>query len=255
MTMNGVGSFSVRPSTVTWNSCIDSSRALWTFGGARFISSASRTLVKTGPFLNSNSLSLRLKMNPPMMSSGRMSGVNWTLLNWSPTHFEKAFATSVLERPGTPSRRTCPLARRQVRMRSVSFSLPTTTFPTSLTTRSRISAPNARASSPAQAGPVKHDRDVADLVVVKVWEGGPAIPVGLVALEGALHRLCLHAVRPQARDGLLPCEACREVGYGLLQGRLQAAEGLAQVRGREPAPPEPQSCETQGGVEDDVQRQ
>ena len=98
--MNGNGSFSVCPSTVTWSSCIDSRSALWTFGGARFISSARRMLVKTGPFLNSNSLSFRLKMKPPMMSSGRMSGVNWTLLNWSPRHFENALAMSVFETPG-----------------------------------------------------------------------------------------------------------------------------------------------------------
>jgi hypothetical protein len=32
-----------------WASCIASSRAAWVFGGVRLISSASRTLVKTGP--------------------------------------------------------------------------------------------------------------------------------------------------------------------------------------------------------------
>ena len=124
-------------------------------------------MVKTGPFLNSNSLSLRLKMKPPMMSSGRMSGVNWTLLNCSPMHFEKAFATRVFETPGTPSRSTCPLARRHVRMRSVSFSLPTTTLLISRTTLSLISAPNARASAALPRGrSAQLVRDIDDLAVV-----------------------------------------------------------------------------------------
>ncbi len=192
MTMNGNGSFSVCPSTVTCSSCIDSSRALWTFGGARFISSARRMLVNIGPRLNSNSLSFMLKTNPPTMSSGRMSGVNWTRLNCRPRHFENAFASRVFETPGTPSSRTCPLARRHMRRRSTSFSRPTTSFPTSATTLSLISAPKARAST-LPGYPSEHVRDLDDLAEVEVWEGRAAVSILFVAPQRRTHPFGLDA--------------------------------------------------------------
>ena len=39
--------------------------------------SASNRLVKTGPSLNSNSRVFMLKIKPPTMSKGSISGVNW----------------------------------------------------------------------------------------------------------------------------------------------------------------------------------
>ena len=49
MTRNGSGTRKVSPPMVTCFSCITSSSALWTFAGARLISSARRRLAKTGP--------------------------------------------------------------------------------------------------------------------------------------------------------------------------------------------------------------
>ena len=54
-TRNGSGSGRGSPSIVTWRSCIASSSAACVFGGVRLISSASSTLVKTGPGRNARS--------------------------------------------------------------------------------------------------------------------------------------------------------------------------------------------------------
>ena len=48
-TRNGRSSGRVPSSLVTCRSCIASSNAAWVFGGARLISSPSRTWVKIGP--------------------------------------------------------------------------------------------------------------------------------------------------------------------------------------------------------------
>ena len=69
--------------TVTWCSCIASSREDWVFGVARLISSASTRLAKIGPGWN---LKTRLppsstRMLVPVMSAGMRSGVNWIRLN------------------------------------------------------------------------------------------------------------------------------------------------------------------------------
>ena len=50
-TRKGSGRAIVSPSTVTWRSCMASSRADWVRGVARFISSAKSTWLKTGPGL------------------------------------------------------------------------------------------------------------------------------------------------------------------------------------------------------------
>ena len=65
------------PSTVTVRSCIASSRADWVFAGARLISSASRSCVKSGPCTKRNWLVSRSKIYEPVTSLGIRSGVNW----------------------------------------------------------------------------------------------------------------------------------------------------------------------------------
>ena len=52
MTKKGSGSLRVVPSIETWRSSIASSSALCVFGGARLISSASTTELKTAPGWN-----------------------------------------------------------------------------------------------------------------------------------------------------------------------------------------------------------
>src|SRR5437879_5219472 len=180
MTMKGDGNFSVYPSIVTCSSCIASRRALCTFGGARFISSARSMSVKTGPLLNSNSRLFMLKMKPPTMSSGSMSGVNWTLLNARPRHFEKAFASIVLETPGTPSMRVCPLASSETSRSSVSSSLPTTTLPTSFSTLVLMSVDIFHTSREYRSEP-QH------LFLDLLRKGRPAVPERLVPLQGKLN--------------------------------------------------------------------
>src|SRR5260370_1192835 len=140
--MNANGSFSVCPSTVTWSSCIDSSR-------------------------------------------------------------------------------TCPLARRHIRRRASSFSLPMTTLPPSLTTLSLISAANARPSAPHRASPSQHVRDLDDLAEVEVGERYATVSILLVAPQGRLHALGLDARRPEAPDRLLPGEPCGKVRDRLLEGQLK----------------------------------
>ena len=54
MTMNGLPSWWLVPSTVTCRSSITSSNADWVFGLARLISSPISTLVNTGPWRNEN---------------------------------------------------------------------------------------------------------------------------------------------------------------------------------------------------------
>jgi len=56
MTMNGFGREWVTPSTETWCSSIDSSRADWVLGEARLISSPSTMLAKMGPGLKTKRL-------------------------------------------------------------------------------------------------------------------------------------------------------------------------------------------------------
>ena len=53
-TKNGSGSLCVVPPTVTWRSCMASSRAAWVLGGVRLISSARMTLANSGPCRNLN---------------------------------------------------------------------------------------------------------------------------------------------------------------------------------------------------------
>ena len=43
-----------------------------------------------------------------MMSDGKRSGVNCTLLKFNPSVFAKALTAVVLASPGTPSKRMCP---------------------------------------------------------------------------------------------------------------------------------------------------
>src|SRR5438445_3587567 len=177
--MNGDGNFSVYPSTVTCSSCIASRSALCTFGGARFISSARSIFVKTGPLLNSNSRLFILKMKPPTMSSGSISGVNWTLLNARPRHFENAFASIVLETPGTPSMRVCPLASIETSRSSVSSSLPTTTLPTSFSTLVLMSVYSHTSR--------KDGREPQHLLLHLLRKGRTAVPERLIPLQGKLN--------------------------------------------------------------------
>src|SRR5438445_319570 len=110
ITKNGAGRGSCWPSRVTPRSSIASSRADWTFAGARLISSASRMFVKIGPRRSPNVLVARSKTEVPRMSAGIRSGVNWTRPYSRVRARAIALASKVLPVPGTPSRSTWPCA-------------------------------------------------------------------------------------------------------------------------------------------------
>jgi len=100
-TRNGSGSRWASPSTDTWPSCMASSKADCVLGGVRLTSSASRTLVNTGPGRKASSPPRNVTV--PVMSDGSMSGVNWIRRKSTPKAFARALASSVLATPGTPS--------------------------------------------------------------------------------------------------------------------------------------------------------
>lgn len=116
------------PSTVTCRSSIASRRLDWVRGVARLISSASRILVKTGPCLNSKDSSFWLKMETPVISVGRRSGVNWIRLNWPSIDFAIALARTVFPTPGTSLSRRCPLESRVSRAFWMQRGFPTITW-------------------------------------------------------------------------------------------------------------------------------
>src|SRR5712691_5988991 len=216
--MKGDGILSVYPSIVTCNSCIASRSALCTLGGARLISSASSMFVKTGPLLNSNSRFFMLKMKPPTMSSGSISGVNCTLLNARPRHFEKAFASIVLETPGTPSMRVCPLASSETSRSSVSSSLPTTTLPTSFSTLVLTSVDFTSRED---------GREPEHLILDLLRKGRPAVPERLIPLQGELNPTPVDLKAKAFGEGecLPESETRRQVGERLLKRLLEQREG------------------------------
>ncbi len=126
ITKKGSGKGRVAPSMVTWPSSIASSRALWLFGVARLISSASTSSAKIGPGWNTNwPLSLS-NTEVPRMSPGNRSEVNWMRWNSSPNICARAWLSVVLPMPGRSSTSRCPRASRQVSASRTCGSLPST---------------------------------------------------------------------------------------------------------------------------------
>src|SRR6476659_2464606 len=117
-----------------------SSSADCVFGEARFTSSTSRRLAKTGPCRNSNSFVRWSKTLTPVMSVGSRSGVNWIRENVQSTERASAFASIVFPTPGKSSMIRWPsLTRQSATRRSVSSSAWTTRA-TFSTTRSTVRA-------------------------------------------------------------------------------------------------------------------
>src|SRR5215831_18907072 len=108
------------------------SRAACVFGGARLISSASRSSVKIGPLVSTKLLVWKLNRLVPSTSPGIKSGVNWMRPNLIDSDAANAWASSVFAVPGTPSSRMWPPTRRLVSIRSITSSWPTTALRTSL---------------------------------------------------------------------------------------------------------------------------
>ena len=134
-TKKGEGRSWVWPAVVTWRSCIACSRAAWVFGGVRLISSASTMLAKTGPGTKRNDrrrvAASSSRISVPVMSPGIRSGVNWMRENERSSTRARVLISSVLARPGTPSSRTCPPAKRAITISSTTRVWPTMTRPIS----------------------------------------------------------------------------------------------------------------------------
>ena len=116
------------PSTLTWRSSIDSSRADWVFGEARLISSPTTMLAKMPPGLNSKSRVSALKTETPVMSDGSRSGVNCTRRTEQSIERPSALASIVLPTPGTSSTSRWPSASSTTRARSTELRLPSMTL-------------------------------------------------------------------------------------------------------------------------------
>src|SRR5436853_329049 len=147
MTMNGLPSSYVCPSTVTWSSCMHSRSAACVFGEARLISSTRDRFAKTGPGRNSNSFGRWLKTFTPVTSEGSRSGVNWSRENDASSERASAFASIVFPTPGKSSRIRCPsLIRQRTQSRSVSAGAWTTVARLS-TIRRIVSAADSTATA------------------------------------------------------------------------------------------------------------
>lgn len=136
----------VWPPAVTCRSPIASRSADCTFGGARLISSTSRSVLKTGPGRNSIRRSLGWKTWVPVMSAGMRSGVHWIRAKLPASPDDRRRTARVLASPGAPSIRTCPPARSAIIRRSTSCARPIR--PASISDMSRR-AGSARRASPA----------------------------------------------------------------------------------------------------------
>src|SRR5262245_3263135 len=139
-TMNGFGSASDWPSSVTWYSCITSSRALCVLAGARLISSARSTCVNTGPRTMRSSRVEGSSTAWPVMSDGIMSGVNCTRAWGRDSACESARTSRVFPRPGTPSMSTWPDAASATSTWSTTTDWPTMARPIELRSVASISA-------------------------------------------------------------------------------------------------------------------
>jgi hypothetical protein len=94
---------------------IASSKALWVFGVARLISSASTRLAKIGPGSKRNTrrpLSSSLIKVVPTISAGIRSGVNWMRLKRQSMTSASDRTRVVFAKPGTPSSNALPPAIR-----------------------------------------------------------------------------------------------------------------------------------------------
>ncbi|OLB80455.1 MAG: hypothetical protein AUI14_06670 [Actinobacteria bacterium 13_2_20CM_2_71_6] len=127
ITMNGVCSRYVTPSTVTWRSSMHSNSADWVFGEARLISSPTTMLANTAPGLNSKSRFSWLKTLTPVTSLGSRSGVNWIRRTVQSIERASALASLVLPTPGTSSMSRWPSASMTARASRTIAVLPSIT--------------------------------------------------------------------------------------------------------------------------------
>src|SRR4051812_37442602 len=136
-----------------------SSRAACVFGEARFTSSTSSRLVKTGPARNSKVFVRWSKTFTPVTSEGSRSGVNCRREKSQSSVRASAFANIVFPTPGKSSMIRCPSATRQrTTSRSVSSAAWTTRRRLATTAATRSFATGATARSAKEALHLVEDR-------------------------------------------------------------------------------------------------
>ena len=136
-----------------------SSSADCVFGGVRLTSSASSTLVNTGPASKrqrrSPDAGSSSRMSVPVTSAGMRSGVNWMRLKSRPRAWASARTIRVLAVPGNPVIRQCPPTRTVIRSCSMTASWPTMTRPSAVAIRAMVSRnPSTAASAPVSSASV-----------------------------------------------------------------------------------------------------
>src|ERR1700722_14821126 len=183
-------------------SFIACSSADWVFGGARLISSASRSSVKIGPLVSVKALVWKLNRLVPSTSPGMRSGGNWMRPNLIDRLAAKHCASSVFAVPGTPSSRMWPLTSRLVSIRSMTSSCPTTALPISLrivSVKPRISRNSIRHLPLPSKNVAREPRQ----------RGGAAAPARY-QLVGALHeRAAVGLDVARAADAAQPVDQSR----------------------------------------------
>src|SRR3989442_2438651 len=84
------------------------------------------------------------RISVPVILEGMRSGVNWIRLNLRSRILESVETSSVLESPGTPTRRQWPFAKSTVRSCSTTVSCPTMTLRSSVRIALRASLRSSR---------------------------------------------------------------------------------------------------------------
>src|SRR5215212_667269 len=224
-TRNGSGTRWVVPAMVTWRSAMTSSSADWTLAGARLISSASTKLANTGPSSTSKVPESARYTRVPVMSDGSRSGVNCSRAKVPPTAVATVSTVRVLARPGTPSIRQWPEARRHTSTRSSSRSCPTMTFLASKRMRSRSAASSVAG---ALCSP-----ETGDSGIPERYRGAPPSARRLEGQDRAQPLALLHVVE----------------GGGHLVERATGGDHPLQVE-----PPSPPQLEQPGEVATGVRR-
>ncbi len=151
---NGSASETDRPSTDTRPCSMASSRHDIVRELVRLISSASTTLLNSGPSTNSKRCSFGRQIDEPTMSDGIRSLVNWMRLKPQSRQRAIARASSVFPVPGMPSIRTCPPAMSATKIGSSTSSGTVTTVRTARRRASlgRVSSPDAAVSRSVVVG-------------------------------------------------------------------------------------------------------
>src|SRR5215469_5533856 len=209
---------------VTMRSFIAWSSAAWVLGGVRLISSASRSWVKIGPLVRTKPLVWKLNRLVPRTSPGMRSGVNWIRPKSRRRLAAKAWASSVLAVPGTPSSRIWPPTRRLVSISSTTSSWPMTALAIS---------PRMASASDLISWISIDDSPSPPIYVAGDGHQRPRLPASL-RLHGAFRPDLVHASDDGGAIEFDPAQRAHaaepgdELSLGQCRWRMELTGGIAQ---------------------------